>query len=79
MSNEEKLLAAKKLILEVRDSLNNKQERCSCCGAERFVDWNERQMRENLNGAVTRIDRVIDRATRSLELTAPPEGKTEED
>jgi transposase len=63
MSNEEKLMEAKRLILEVRDTFNNTQERCSCCGAERFVNWNQRQMRDQLNGAVTRIDR----AARSLE------------
>lgn len=64
MTNEEKLLEANRLILEVQETFNNQQEQCPCCGAERFVAWNERQMREQLNGAMTRIGRVIERMNR---------------
>ncbi len=64
MSNEErttKLRAATALILQVRDSFSNEKVICECCGMVSFPHWNEKQMRDQLNGAITRLERVEER------------------
>jgi hypothetical protein len=49
------------LLRAVRNSFPNTRSECPHCGAERFEEWNEHQLREQLNGAITRIERVRDR------------------
>ena len=64
MSNEkreQRLALAKRIILEVRDSFCNEKTICERCGHENFTSWNEHQLRDQLNGAVTRLERVIER------------------
>ncbi len=64
MTNRErssKLRAAAALILQVRNSFSNEQETCECCGTVKFVHWNDKQMRDYLNGAITRLERVEER------------------
>ncbi len=56
-----KLLEAARIILEVRDSFSNTKFKCECCGFARFTDHHKHLMREQLNGAITRINRVNDR------------------
>jgi hypothetical protein len=61
MNNQQRaqyLEFAKELILAVRDSFSTEKEVCECCGFERFKNWNERQLRDQLNGAVTRLENV---------------------
>lgn len=50
-----RLNIAKKLVLEVRDTLSNEKAICECCGMTRWLDLDEYQMRELLNGVVNRI------------------------
>lgn len=73
----EKLALAAQIITEVRDSLNNERLICECCGFERFIDYNDRQMREQLNGAVTRLARVSDRMTRTDGVVLHPKHPSE--
>jgi hypothetical protein len=68
MTNQERiehLQTALRLLTEVRDSLVTQTERCPCCGFEKYTDWNERQARDQLNGAITRCIRVAERITNS--------------
>lgn len=64
MSTSEKLAKlnlAESILDSVSATLNNERTVCQCCGMEKFTFWNERQMREQLNGAITRIGRVKER------------------
>lgn len=76
---QNKLRAAERLILQVRDSFSNEEKICECCGMVAFVNWNEKQMRDQLNGAVTRLQRVTERMTNTEKRThrfEPQEGQT---
>ena len=57
----EKLAIALVLITEIRDGISNEKQTCECCGMVKFADWNNHQMRENLNAAITRLERVMKR------------------
>lgn len=62
-----KLKAAEALITQVRESLSSEQKKCDCCGAVRFVDWNDKQMRDQLNGAIHRLQQVGRRINEPVE------------
>lgn len=59
--NAKKLDQAKALVLEVRDSLNNKNHPCECCGHTVYEDWDARQMRDTLNAVVNRLEKTIEK------------------
>jgi hypothetical protein len=64
MTNQERAQKLEDLIcqiIEARDTFHNETAVCPSCGAERFLFWNDRQMRDQLNGAVTRLTRVVER------------------
>lgn len=67
MSNEERiaqLIKAASLIEEVAQTFSSEKEVCSCCGLSKYVNWNERSMRDELNGAINRCKKIIDRIER---------------
>lgn len=55
---ERKLRQAIAIVAEVRDSFSTEKEVCPHCGFEKFVYWDERQTRDQLNGALSRLERV---------------------
>lgn len=68
MTNEERaerLALARNLILEVRESFPNEKETCECCGFVKFKDWNHKQLRDQLSGAVHRLEVVYERMVRT--------------
>lgn len=72
MSNQDRqnrLTAAIQAILEVRDSFPKNEKICCECGMTTFANWNEKQIRDQLNGSISRLEKVIDRIKRT-------EGKT---
>ncbi len=69
---EKKLKQAEQLILEVRDDISNESVICKCCGFRKFISHNNHQLREQLNGAITRIVRVYERAERTEGLENHP-------
>ncbi len=75
MTKEErtyKLRAAVNLIIQVRDSFSNEKKTCDHCGMVTFPAWNDKQMRDQLNGAITRLQKVEERMLRA-DLQEPPE------
>jgi hypothetical protein len=61
MTTEEKtnkLRAAEALITQVRDVLNNEKSTCECCKISKYINWDEKQMYDQLNGAISRLQQV---------------------
>lgn len=57
--DEKKLLLAKRLIEEVKNSLVNESSICPCCKCERHSNWEAKQKKDYLNAAITRLEKVI--------------------
>jgi hypothetical protein len=51
------------LITAARDSFSTESQICDSCGHQLFADWNAKQLRDQLNGALTRVARVLERAS----------------
>ena len=68
-TNAEKLRTAKKLIEEVRDTLNLVKRQCECCNLtvyENEKEWVQRQM---LNAAMSRVEKVSEEMERTNEVS----------
>ncbi len=55
----DKLLTAMNSIREVEDQLDTTKTTCQECGAGRYLHWEQHQWKESLEGAQTRLVRVI--------------------
>lgn len=55
--NRDKLLEARKLIQEVRKTLNLRGTECSCCGRTKYEDWSAMQLDKELGAIATKLDR----------------------
>jgi hypothetical protein len=64
MERIDKLKQVLQILLEVRNSFSNEEKRCDHCNMITFLDWNEKQMRDQINGAISRVEKVIDRLKR---------------
>lgn len=56
----EKLNEIKRLLLEVRGTLNGRSNPCQCCGGARYEQWDEKGCRDRLNAAIKRVETVAD-------------------
>lgn len=61
----EKLKKALQYLTEVRDGFSDEEKCCNHCGVATFVNWNEKQMRDQINGSISRLEKVISRLKRS--------------
>lgn len=58
-----KLEAAKKLIEEVRNSLNIDSAVCECCGLTKYHNFDQYQIYGWLDAAINRLDKTSERIT----------------
>lgn len=58
---EDFLAHAEKVLTAVRDSFNAETYRCPCCKTDRYQNWHEQKCRDQLNGALSRINHVRER------------------
>tara|TARA_Y100000034_G_scaffold92025_1_gene111116 strand:- start:635 stop:856 length:222 start_codon:yes stop_codon:yes gene_type:complete len=56
-----KLSEARRLSLEVRDSLSPQTHTCSECGLERHENWDHKQVRDVLNAVINRLEKTLER------------------
>lgn len=64
MTAEEQMqlvVQARDLLIRVHDSIPNDFTTCDCCGMKTFKSFREKQMKDNLGGAITRAERILGR------------------
>ena len=64
MTSEEQIrlvVKARDLLIQVHDSIPNEFTTCECCGMKTFKSFREKQMKDNLGGAITRTERILGR------------------
>ncbi len=54
----EKLELIQRLLIEVRDTLNNERHQCECCGLTVYKSEKEWVQRQMLEAALKRVERV---------------------
>lgn len=59
MDEVAKLRMAGRLLAEVRNTLNQGQHMCECCGLTVYEDDREWVQRQMLNAAIQRVDKVV--------------------
>jgi len=59
MSRQQKLQQAIDLIKEIQETFSDEKKVCECCGFESYVNWGDKQSIDQLNGAITRLERVM--------------------
>lgn len=67
MNRIENLEEAYQLITEVRESLNSKSRVCPHCEMKKHENWEERKLRDILNGVLNRLEKTAERL-QELEL-----------
>jgi hypothetical protein len=68
----DRLEVAKRLVTAVRDSYVSEGKVCDCCGMITFVDWNAKQLREQLNGVLIRLENIQKRIKNTKGKTKRP-------
>ena len=63
-----RLRAAHRLVRKVKDSLNHDTHTCGSCGVEVAENRNQQQVREMLNGVLSRLEKSIDRMGNQAEF-----------
>lgn len=64
MTSEEQIrlvIQARDLLIQVQDSIPNEFTTCDCCGMKTHKSFVEKQMKDNLSGAITRTERILGR------------------
>jgi hypothetical protein len=64
----EKLAQAKRLVEEVRDSLNVEKSVCDQCGLTSYKNFGQFQTHDTLSAVLTRLEKVIERMGREPEV-----------
>jgi hypothetical protein len=63
-----KINHAQALIEEVRDSLSAENINCECCGLTKYTNFDQYQVREWLNAAITRLSKTSERIVKDKHL-----------
>lgn len=56
----EDLATARAILSDIRYSIKIKKSACCECGNERWDDWNKYQVRNTLDGAISRVDKAME-------------------
>ena len=56
----EALVTARAILSDIRYSIKLSKHSCSKCGHEKWNDWDAYQIRNNLDGALTRIEKAME-------------------
>jgi hypothetical protein len=65
-AQHEAIREAARLLLSVADDMDDRQERCECCGVVKRKNWHESQIKLGLGAILTKLGRLEGR------LDAPP-------
>ena len=61
MSNMyEDLATARAILSDIRYSIKLKKSSCGGCGRDRWDDWDSYQVRNNLDGALSRVEKAME-------------------
>lgn len=63
-----KLEQARRLIEQVRDSLSLDSSVCECCGLTKYHNFDQYQVREQLNAAINRLTKTGERIANDSHL-----------
>lgn len=53
------------LLTDARDSVVVEGRRCPACNFQVFEDWQRRQVRDHLSGALTRVQKALELSRRA--------------
>ncbi len=56
----EDLATARAILSDIRYSIKINKTSCTSCGTERWDDWNKYQIRNNLDGALSRVEKAME-------------------
>lgn len=56
----EDLATARAILSDIRYSIKITKTSCKSCGNERWDDWNSYQVRNNLDGALSRVEKAME-------------------
>jgi hypothetical protein len=56
----EDLVTARAILSDIRYSIKLSKHACTKCGHEKWDDWKGYQVRSNLDGALTRVEKAME-------------------
>tara|TARA_R100000700_G_C3122267_1_gene110782 strand:+ start:349 stop:549 length:201 start_codon:yes stop_codon:yes gene_type:complete len=59
-STMEDLEMARAVLSDIKYSIRVTKKACKTCGSERWDDWRKYQVRSNIDGALTRIEKAME-------------------